>query len=56
MTEKNIHILLVEDDDVDSEAMERHIHKTSLPYDLKVVSTENEAIEVLNSFEFDIVL
>ncbi len=56
MTKKNIHILLVEDDDVDSEAMERHIHKTRLPYDLKVASTEKEAIEVLNSFEFDIVL
>jgi len=56
MTEKTIHLLLVEDDDVDSEAMERHIHKTGLPYDLKVASTEDEAIEALSSFVFDIVL
>ncbi len=56
MTKKNIHILLVEDDDVDIEALERHIKKKCLPYDLKVASTEDEAIEALNSFEFDIVL
>ncbi len=56
MNEKNIHLLLVEDDDVDSEAMERHIQKAGLPYDLKVASTEDEAIEALSSFVFDIVL
>ena len=56
MTENIIRILLVEDDDIDSEAMERYIHKASLPYDLKIATTENEAIEALNSFDFDVVL
>ncbi len=56
MTEKNIRILCVEDDDVDSEALERRIKKKLLPYDLTTAATEKEAVDALCSFEFDIVL
>ena len=56
MTKKNIRILLIEDDDVDSEALERFFKKTNRPYELKIASTENEAVDALAAFEFDIVL
>ncbi len=56
MSKKNIRILLIEDDDVDSEAIERYFKKTHRPYDLKKASTENEAVDALAAFEFDIVL
>lgn len=56
MTEKYIRILLVDDDDIDCEALERYIQKMNLPYKLKIAMTENEALDTLDSFEFDIVL
>lgn len=56
MTKESIDILLIEDDDVDSEALERYVQETDLPYNLKIASTEGETINYLTAYHFDIVL
>ena len=40
---KPTHILLVEDDDIDREAVVRYARKKDLPYKLKTAATEREA-------------
>ncbi len=56
MTEKNISLLLIEDDDVDREALKRHIKKENLPYDVQTAATEEEVRKILQESVFDIVL
>ncbi len=56
MEEDMLHILLVEDDDIDREAMERHVRKEHLAYDLKTASSESEANAALREYTFDVVL
>ncbi|MCP4691902.1 MAG: PAS domain S-box protein [Desulfobacterales bacterium] len=56
MGEKNLHILLVEDDDIDREALTRHVRRENLAYELTTASSEEEARDALGENEFDVVL
>ncbi len=56
MTEQNIRVLLVEDDDIDREAVERHIDELQLPYTLHAVASKAEALEWLRKSAYDVVL
>jgi PAS domain S-box-containing protein len=53
---KDINILLVDDDDVDREAVIRYIRKKTLPYNLETAATESEAFKYLREKSFDIIL
>lgn len=55
-SERNIHILLVEDDDVDREAVVRNIRRSEMPYSLRTAASENEALDALKKEDFDVVL
>jgi len=50
------HILLVEDDDIDREAVVRYARKKDLPYKLKTAATEREAFKALRENNFDVIL
>ncbi len=56
MDDGNVRILLVEDDDIDREAVIRYIRKERLPYDLRTAGSEWEAMEKLNGGVYDVVL
>ncbi len=56
MTEQNIRVLLVEDDDIDREAIERHIEEMQLPYILQTAASRGEALERLRTSAYDVVL
>ncbi len=56
MDDENVRILLVEDDDIDREAVIRYIRKERLPYDLRTAGSEWEAMEKLNGGVYDVVL
>ncbi len=56
MGQEMLHILLVEDDDIDREAMKRYVRKEHLAYDLQTVSSESEAAATLREQSFDVVL
>ncbi len=56
MGEDMLHILLVDDDDIDREAMKRHVRMEHLAYDLQTVASESEATAVLSEKSFDVVL
>ncbi len=56
MGEEMLHILLVDDDDVDREAMKRHVRKEHLGYDLRTVASESEAGAALRENSFDVIL
>jgi len=51
-----IRILLVEDDDIDREAIYRAVHQRHLPYRLTSVSTGKMALDTLSDTRFDVVL
>lgn len=53
---QNIRILLVEDDDVDREAVERNIRKSQTSYSLQTAASEPEALDALKREDFDVVL
>ncbi len=56
MNDQEIRILLVEDDDIDREAVLRHVEKEQLPYNIQTAASELEAIDALREGEFDIIL
>ncbi len=56
MADNKIHILLVDDDDIDLEATRRHIRKERLPYELDTAGSESEALAKLREGGFDVVL
>jgi len=51
-----IRILLVDDDKIDSMAVERHVKKMNLPYALTIAHSHAEALEYLTNKHFDVVL
>lgn len=53
---KNIKILLVEDDKVDQMAFRRYIAAESLPYDLTVASSVAEAATAIGAGSFDVLI
>ncbi len=53
---QNIRILLVEDDEVDREAVERNIRKSHTDYSLQTAASEPEALDALEQEDFDVVL
>ncbi|MCP4404466.1 MAG: PAS domain S-box protein, partial [bacterium] len=56
MTAHNIRVLLVDDDNVDCEAVKRHIEEMRLPYTLQSVPSRREALERLREAAYDVVL
>ncbi|MCP3676574.1 MAG: response regulator, partial [Deltaproteobacteria bacterium] len=56
MAAHNIRVLLVEDDDIDREAVERHIEEMQLPYILQTAASRGEALEWLREAVYDVVL
>ncbi len=56
MNKSSVHILFIEDDDVDRMAVERFIKKEKLPYDLTFAKTVAEAKKQLLEGEFDLLL
>ncbi len=56
MSDQTIRILLVEDDDIDREAVERLVRKEQPHYDLKTAVSTDEALEQLRDGAYDIVL
>ncbi len=51
-----VRMLLVEDDDIDRDAMLRHVRKEGLPYQILVAETEAQALEALEKESYDVVL
>ena len=51
-----IHMLLVEDDKIDRQAFERHVHKMDLPYDYRCATSSAQARDFLEKETFDVVL
>ncbi|MCP4213873.1 MAG: response regulator [bacterium] len=56
MGEDKIRILLVDDDDIDCQAVDRYARRNNLPYIIRNASTEKEALQALDEDKFDIVL
>ena len=56
INEQDINILLVEDDDVDREALVRNIRRYRLPYNLRTAVSEKEALDALKQDVFDVIL
>ncbi len=56
MTEHNIRVLLVDDDEIDREAVERQIEELQLPYIFQAVESKGEAFEQLRTSTYDVVL
>ncbi len=56
MASQRTRILLVDDDKIDRIAVERHIRKADLPYELVPVGSEEEALVALSEEEFDIII
>ncbi len=56
MRGNRVRVLLLEDDPVDAELVKRAIHKTATPMELQWVERVSEAIELLASQQFDLVL
>ncbi|MCP4675580.1 MAG: response regulator [Deltaproteobacteria bacterium] len=56
MTEKNIRVLLVDDDETDRMAVMRYITKEGLPYELRTAESVTQALEKLQSGDLDVVL
>lgn len=54
--ERKIKVLLIEDDIVDQMAFKRLVKTQNLPYDYRISSCVKEALEVLDSDTFDIIL
>jgi PAS domain S-box-containing protein len=54
--EKNIRILVVDDDDIDRETIRRYFRRSNLPYVLETVESETEALNILEKNEFDLIL
>ncbi|MCP4149050.1 MAG: PAS domain S-box protein, partial [bacterium] len=55
-TELPVRILLVDDDEIDREAIRRHISRERLPFALTTASSEADALEALKKEIFDVVL
>lgn len=53
---QKIRVLLVEDDDVDREAVERAMRKPDTPYSLETAATESDARDALKREDFDVIL
>ncbi|CAM2066395.1 Response regulator [Sulfidibacter corallicola] len=51
-----VHILLVDDDKTDRKAFERFVHKSRLPYIYDAVGSKREALELIETREFDVVV
>jgi DNA-binding NtrC family response regulator len=56
MADMKIRVLLIEDDKVDQKAFERLVKEKCLPYEYMIAGSVSEAIRVLNSEEFDIII
>jgi PAS domain S-box-containing protein len=53
---KRVRILLVEDDEIDRQAVQRYIAKEKLPYKLDIASSGTEAVAALQADGYDIIL
>ncbi len=56
MDSEKIRVLVIDDDDIDREAVERYVRKNDLPYDIKTASSKLEAFDMLQNCDFDIIL
>ncbi len=56
MAERNIKVLLVEDDKFDRRAVARYIQKMELPYTLYTAASSAEAMDMLSQNAFDVIL
>ncbi len=56
MTEQNIHILLVDDDEIDQETVKRYVEEMQLPYTLQTANTTAKALELLRESAYDVIL
>ncbi len=56
MSEQNINVLLVDDDDIDCQALSRYVREKGLPYRLTIAATYKEALVQLNESNFDLVI
>ena len=56
MDEDHVRILLVEDDKIDRQALDRFVKKENLPYDLTAAASESEALTQLENQTFDVIL
>jgi len=53
---ERLHVLLVEDNEVDRMAFERLVEREDLPYDYRVAASISEARELLATERFDVAL
>ncbi|MCK5074886.1 MAG: response regulator, partial [Calditrichia bacterium] len=56
MLEDKIKILLIDDDEIDREAIIRHINKNLLPYFIDEAGSEEEAVDALSKNDYDVIL
>ncbi|MDH5638662.1 MAG: PAS domain S-box protein, partial [Nitrospinota bacterium] len=54
--EKRLRLLYIEDDDIDSQALLRHVRKNKLPYEMDLAATSEEALEKLSTQKYGVVL
>ncbi len=56
MLEDKIKILLIDDDEIDREAIIRYINKNLLPYFIDEAGSEEEAVDALSKNDYDVIL
>jgi DNA-binding NtrC family response regulator len=56
MNKDNIRLLFVDDDTIDRMAFKRFVKANNLPYEYETADSVDNAISILNSKEFDVVV
>ena len=56
MADMKIRVLLIEDDKIDQKAFKRLVKEKGLPYEYMIAGSVSEAIRILNSEKFDIII
>jgi DNA-binding NtrC family response regulator len=56
MADMKIRVLLIEDDKIDQKAFKRLVKEKGLPYEYMIAGSVSEAISILNSEKFDIII